>query len=252
VGRPADGLLGHSCPIRLLCLCGAATGTGLRHLVCLTADHHNPCGSDFGRNRAHQAVGRSHRRSDRGADRHATGSGQSLAHLAALLAAVCGAAISVISRKIGQDERAVVLLLFPMVGNFLAMALALPFVYKPMPVEHLGLLAVIAGLGMAGAYLIILAYRKGEAVIVAPMQYSQILWATAYGYLLFSETPDAPTVLGAAVIILSGIYIVFREGRSGASLTRPVLETGGRAETATTPRSSALQRFFPSVSRPPR
>jgi S-adenosylmethionine uptake transporter len=176
----------------------------------------------------------------------------SFGHLAALLAAVCGAAISVISRKIGQDERAVVLLLFPMVGNFLAMALALPFVYKPMPVEHLGLLAVIAGLGMAGAYLIILAYRKGEAVIVAPMQYSQILWATAYGYLLFSETPDGPTVLGAAVIIISGIYIVFREGRSGASLTRPVLETGGRAETATTPRSSALQRFFPSASRPPR
>jgi len=176
----------------------------------------------------------------------------SLGHLAALTGAVCGAMISVISRKVGQAERAVVLLLFPMVGNFLAMAMALPFVYRPMPIEHLGLLAVIAVLGMIGAYLIIMAYRAGEAVIVAPMQYSQILWATGYGYLLFGETPDGATVFGAAVIIASGIYIVFREGRSGTSLNRPVLATGGRTETPATPRSSALQRLLSSAGGPRR
>jgi S-adenosylmethionine uptake transporter len=168
----------------------------------------------------------------------------SLGHFAALLGAVCGATISVISRKIGQDERTVVLMLFPMVGNFVTMALALPFVYKPMPIDHIGLLAVVAAMGMTGAFLIILAYRAGEAVIVAPMQYSQILWAIGYGYVLFAETPDRATLLGAVVIIVSGVYIVFREGRAGASRTRPVLETGGRAETATTPRSSALQRLL--------
>ncbi|MCB2136449.1 MAG: DMT family transporter [Rhodobacteraceae bacterium] len=173
----------------------------------------------------------------------------SLGHLAALTGAVGGALISVISRKIGQNERTVVLLLFPMVANFAAMAVALPFVYRPMPLDHLALFAVIAVLGMIGAYLIILAYRAGEAVIVAPMQYSQILWATGYGILFFAERPDMPTMVGAAIIIASGIYIVLREGRRDVSRTRPVLETGGRMLAVTTPRISVLRRMMSAGER---
>ncbi len=172
----------------------------------------------------------------------------SLGHLAALVAAVCGALASIIIRKIGQDERSVVLLLFPMVGNVIALGAALPFVYRPMPVGDLGLLAVIAVFGLVASYLVILAYREGEAVIVAPMQYSQILWATAYGYFLFAETPDGGTVLGAAIIIASGLYIVFREARAGTSVNRPVLATRGRPETVT-PRASVLQRVLSARER---
>ncbi len=167
----------------------------------------------------------------------------SFGHLAALIAAICGATASVIVRRIGQDERSVVLLLYPMVGNVVAMGAALPFVYRPMPLGDLGLLGVIAVFGLTASYLVILAYRAGEAVIVAPMQYSQILWATGYGYLLFAETPDGPTMLGAGIIIASGIYIVLREGRTGTSANRPVLQTRGRNETVT-PRASLLQRVL--------
>ena len=169
----------------------------------------------------------------------------SLGHLTALIAAVCGASASVIVRKIGAEERSVVLLLFPMIGNFVGMGLVLPFVYKPMPIEHLGLLAVIAVLGLTGSFLVILAYRAGEAAIVAPMQYSQILWATGYGYLLFGDKLDRPTVIGAGVIIASGLYIVFRESRKGISANKPVTQTRVRPETVTSPRSSVLQRVLP-------
>jgi len=168
----------------------------------------------------------------------------SLGHLAALTAAVCSSVVSVVARKIGKDERSVVMLLYPMVGNFLVMGAILPFVYVPMPIEDLGLMAVVAVFGLIGSFLVILAYREGEAVIVAPMQYSQIIWATGYGYALFSETPDTPTFVGAAIIIASGLYIVFREARPGTSGNRPVLETRGRAETVTAPRSSVLQRLL--------
>jgi S-adenosylmethionine uptake transporter len=168
----------------------------------------------------------------------------SLGHGAALTAAVCSAMISVIIRKVGKDERAIVMMMFPMLGNCLAMGLALPLVYKPMPVEHLGLLGVISVLGLFASWLLILAYRAAEAAIVAPMQYSQILWAVAYGYLLFDERLDIPTAVGAGVIILSGLYIVFRESRPGTSGHRPVTETRGRPETATAPRSSILQRVL--------
>ena len=155
-----------------------------------------------------------------------------LGHAAALLAAVGGSLTSIIVRKIGADERPVVLMLYPMVGNFLVMGALLATVYRPMPIQHLGLLAVISVFAFCAGLLIISAYKAGEAVIVAPMQYSQILWATAYGMLFFDETPDGATVLGAAIIIASGLYIVLRESRSEDSGT-PVLRTRARFETGT-------------------
>ena len=82
----------------------------------------------------------------------------------------------------------------------------------------------MAILGFVGALCVIFAYRLGSAVVVAPMQYSQILWAVVYGYAFFGETPDSATAIGAAIIILSGIYVVFREETHRTSpRNRPVL-----------------------------
>lgn len=165
-----------------------------------------------------------------------------LGHLAALVAALGGSFASVIVRKIGPDERPVVLLLYPMVANFVVMGALLGFVYVPMPVTHFGLLGVMAVLGWTAGIIIIGAYKAGEAVIVAPMQYSQILWASIFGTLFFSETIDMNTAIGAAIIIASGLYIVLREGRSGASANRPVLQTRSRTETGVTLRIGPLLR----------
>ncbi|MGL4239332.1 DMT family transporter [Tabrizicola sp.] len=172
------------------------------------------------------------------------GEGFSIGHLAALGAAFTGALTSVIVRKIGSEERSVVLMLYPMVLTFFAMGATLPFVYQPMSVTHLGLTAVMAFLGMLGALGIIAAYRTAPAVIVAPMQYSQIIWAALYGWLFFDETVDLYTAVGSAVIIASGIYIVLREGTPSVSQNRPVLESRSRMDTGTQPRiSSWLKRF---------
>lgn len=172
------------------------------------------------------------------------GEGFSIGHVAALGAAVTGALTSVIVRKIGNEERSVVLMLYPMVLTSFAMGAVMPVVYEPMPVEHLGLTAVMAFLGMLGALGIIAAYRAAPAVIVAPMQYSQILWAALYGWLFFDEGVDLYTAIGSAVIIASGIYIVLREGKPSVSRNRPVLENRSRMDIGTQPRiSSWLKRF---------
>ncbi len=162
-----------------------------------------------------------------------------LGHLAALAAAVCGATGSVVVRKIGRDERDAVLLLYPMVANFVTMCAILPLVYQPMPIGHLGMLGITSLLGFAGGLLVIGAYRNGDAAIVAPMQYSQILWAAAYGLAFFDERPDGFTMLGAAIIIASGLFIVVRESR--VSRNRPVTQSRLRPETATGPRMTALR-----------
>ncbi len=167
----------------------------------------------------------------------------SAGHLAALAAAICGSIASIVVRKIGSEERPVVMLLYPMVANFVLMAFALPFVYQPMPIEHLGLLAIIAIFAWTASRLVIAAYQVGEAAIIAPMQYSQIIWATGFGLLFFDETIDQATAMGAGIIIASGLYIVLRESRSGASENTPVLRTRSRSETGTTPRVSLFMRF---------
>jgi S-adenosylmethionine uptake transporter len=163
-----------------------------------------------------------------------------LGHLSALMAAVFASLASVIVRKIGQDERSVVLLLYPMVANFVVLGLALPFVYRPMPVEHLGMIGIIASFGFVATLLTIMAYRTAEAVIVAPMQYSQIIWAAFYGVIFFNEKPDLYTAVGAAVIIASGIYIVLREGGGKVVTNRPVIDSRMRPDTGTMPRISVL------------
>src|SRR6056297_1048245 len=159
-----------------------------------------------------------------------------LGHLAALVAAIFGAFGSVIVRKIGQEERSVVLILYPMMANVVLMGAAMPFVYQPMPGQDMAALAVIAVLALVATSCLIWAYRLAPAATVAPMQYSQIIWATAFGVVLFDEALAWQTLAGTAVIVASGIYIVFREDRGGGSANTPVLRTRSRVVAPAAPR----------------
>ena len=149
-------------------------------------------------------------------------------HIAALVAAFAGALVSIITRKIGKEERGVVMILYPMMTNLALTALVLPFVYVEVPVADLGLLALDALLVLIAMALLVTAYTKADAITVAPMQYSQIVWATLFGILLFDEYPSWPTYVGTAVIVLSGLYILKREATDDVSSTTPVLKTRTR------------------------
>lgn len=151
-----------------------------------------------------------------------------LGHAAAFFAAFAGALNSVVVRKIGNEERGVVMVLYPMMTNLLISALVLPFVYVEVAIADLGFMAIVAALGLLGMGMLVLAYSRGDAIIVAPTQYSQILWAAAYGALLFGEYPDRNTYIGTAIIILSGVYILKREATGKTSTQTPVLKTRSR------------------------
>jgi len=159
-----------------------------------------------------------------------------LGHAAALASALTAALNGVIMRKIGKDERSAVLLLYPMLANVVVMASILPLVYVPMRLPDLATVGVIAALAFAAMLLSIAAYRRSEAAVVAPMQYSQILWAAFYGALLFGESPNRFTLAGATLIVASGLYILFRESRSSSQSMRPVVQADLRNESVAAPR----------------
>ncbi|MCI2399981.1 DMT family transporter [Aliiroseovarius subalbicans] len=146
-----------------------------------------------------------------------------LGHAGALTAAVASAFASIIVRRIGGEERTAVMILYPMLSSILVMGVILPFVYVPMALPDLGMVAGVGLLTVLAQLAIITAYRAAPAAVVAPVQYSQILWATGFGVLFFDELPDRMVALGAAIIIASGVFVVWRESRSNVSERNPVL-----------------------------
>ena len=148
-----------------------------------------------------------------------------LGHGAALIAAIVAAFASIIVRKIGPDERSAVLVLYPLTAMLVCMGALLPFVYVPTPLPDLAIMAVIGMMAFAAQFAIIGAYKLASATLIAPMQYSQIIWATLFGALFFDEFPDMWVGVGALVIIASGTYIVLRESKATVSEEKPVLRT---------------------------
>lgn len=162
-----------------------------------------------------------------------------LGQLAAFFSATTGALNSIIVRKIGREERPAVMVLYPMMTNFLLMAAVLPFVYVPVELGDLGLFAVIALLVLMAMLSLVRAYDRGNALNVAPMQYSQIIWAAVFGALLFQDYPDWQTYAGTAIIVVSSLYILKRE-KSGASKNSPVSRTRTRSGHASGMRVGAF------------
>lgn len=172
-----------------------------------------------------------------------------LGHLAAVVAAFGSGLAAVAGRKVGEVERSAVLLLYPMLAAFAISGAALPAVYQPVPIGHLGLFALVAALNLAATFVVILAFRSGEAAVVSPMNYSQILWAVAFGALLFGEAADAATLLGSGIIIASGVYIVLRERAGTGSAIRPVLTTLSRVPLVPSAVRLTVQRMKSAARR---
>ncbi len=146
-----------------------------------------------------------------------------LGHITALTSACASALASVIVRRIGAEERSAVLILYPMLLSMVVTGSILPGVYKPMGLLELSMMAGLGFLSVIAQLCIIFGYRAAPAAVIAPMQYSQILWATVFGFFFFQERPDIFVGLGSTVIIGSGIFVVWRESRSNVSMRSPVL-----------------------------
>jgi len=110
------------------------------------------------------------------------------------------------------ETNAMMLFSATLVGT-LTMGATLPFVWTTPAWEHVFWLAVVGVMGGYGQYLIAMAFRNADAVVVAPFDYTAIIWATLLGYLLFDDLPGPAVVIGCGVIIGAGIYIIYRENQ---------------------------------------
>ncbi|MEM7503203.1 MAG: DMT family transporter [Pseudomonadota bacterium] len=134
-----------------------------------------------------------------------------LASIAVLIAAAGYAGLALTARKLAATESTFALSTYVIAGPMLASAFVLPGNYEPPDAAGWGLFA-LAGLCSAGAWVgIVGGYRRAAPAILAPFEYTALIGAAIAGYLIWDEVPDRYVVLGGTVIILSGLYVVYRE-----------------------------------------
>ena len=86
-----------------------------------------------------------------------------------------------------------------------------PFFWQPIPLAEIPIVAALIGFGILGHLLMIRAFAAAPAGDIAPFGYAGLLFAVIFGLVLFGETPDGFTLLGAVVIVTAGIYVWYRE-----------------------------------------
>lgn len=118
----------------------------------------------------------------------------------------------ILSRRLGGADSIATTICYTALVAFVLVSLPLPFFWTQpdgWPVVLL-LIAIAAMAGMAEV-LVIRALALAHAVVVAPLQYSLLIWATGYGYWLFGQFPNAWTWAGALILMITGAYTLHRE-----------------------------------------
>lgn len=130
------------------------------------------------------------------------------AMLAVLASTLCWAVLALSARKIGGDEPTGAMVVFTIpVSLIVALAMTLGDWVAPTA----GQWALFALAGFSGAsvhYCMVYAYRATRAAVVAPMEYTALLWAALLGFLFWGEVPTAWSIVGATVIILGGLIVL--------------------------------------------
>lgn len=127
----------------------------------------------------------------------------------ALLAAACYAVYQILTRQLAPTENTLTMLFYTALVGSVTMTLFLPgFWQGPWPsAREVALIVALGVLGGSGHFLLTCAFRHAPASTLSPFIYLQLVWATLLGAFLFDHWPDSLTLLGAAIIVGSGLYL---------------------------------------------
>lgn len=133
--------------------------------------------------------------------------------LAVLTAALCYAVAAIAGRLLSRTDSTESLILTMMVFMTVGGGLMAWSSWKPVSMDHAGLLLALAVTGFLGQLTINEAFRSGQASAVAPFEYTALAWGVGLDWLVWQTLPGAHTWVGAAIIVGSGLYLVSRERR---------------------------------------
>jgi drug/metabolite transporter (DMT)-like permease len=124
------------------------------------------------------------------------------------------AVYQILTRKLATVDDPRTTILHTGFAAALATSVAQPLFWTPPPLGDWLLLASLGLLGGAGHGLLVLAFARAPASLLAPLTYTQLVWATLAGVLVFNDWPDAASLVGAAVIALGGVLVALPDRRA--------------------------------------
>lgn len=131
----------------------------------------------------------------------------------ALIAALCSATSNVQIRFLnGSEKPGAIVFYFSVMTTFIGLATALFGWTKPSAIQ----LLLLVGCGLFGGLaqiLVTLSLRYADASLLAPFDYTTLVWSMLIGYLFLNSPPGSTTLLGASIVALAGIFAVWRENR---------------------------------------
>lgn len=137
-----------------------------------------------------------------------------LGHVYALCAMASYSFYVLMTRQMAATETAESLIFYSALAPVVLMSPVVPYTATlPTDAFHWLILLSLGFYGGIGHWLLIKAYKLASTTALAPYPYLQMVWMILFGYLVFDQLPDRWTLVGAAIIVASGLYIVHREHR---------------------------------------
>ncbi len=131
--------------------------------------------------------------------------------LYALGACLSYSLIQIMTRWMSGTETPVRIVFYFNLGTAIIGTCALPFVWKAMPLDDVLIICAMAGVAVTGHIMLTVAFTKAPISVVAPFEYSALIWSALFGLLIWGEFPARHVWFGAAIIVISGIYMIHRE-----------------------------------------
>jgi drug/metabolite transporter (DMT)-like permease len=147
--------------------------------------------------------------------RGAASGGEALGVAFALMGAT-GASLATIQirRLVGTEHTAAIVFYFSLFSAAIGL-FTLPFGWMMPSVQEGAVLILIGLIGGVAQIMLTQSYRYADTSLIAPFDYTTILWATLIGYLAFGEVPSALVAVGAVAVVASGIFVILRERQLG-------------------------------------
>lgn len=130
-----------------------------------------------------------------------------------LIGAVFFAAFQLITRVLASSERTHVTLFHTGVGGLFWTSLMAPFFWTEPTAVHWVVFIGTGAMGALAHLCMISAFNRAEASLLAPHNYTKIIWVAVLGYVFFGDVPSLNMWVGTAVIVSAGVYVLYRERR---------------------------------------
>ena len=135
--------------------------------------------------------------------------------LLALAGAAFGAFATIEVRRLSQSEKTGAIVFYFSATCALLSLITLAFGWRMPDAQQAGLLVLSGILGGVGQILLTASYRYAPVSVVAPFDYTSLLWALVLGFAIFGDIPAPLVMVGAAMVVAAGLFVLWREHRLG-------------------------------------